>query len=47
LADFAAGLKVKIAPETGPTNLITVAETLRIVRRAGRTTSAFVWTLAT
>lgn len=36
LADFSASLSVKIALETGPTNLITTTERLRIVKAAER-----------
>lgn len=36
LADFAAGLDVKVALETGPTNAMTPAETLQVVRMANR-----------
>ncbi|MDG7016180.1 MAG: sugar phosphate isomerase/epimerase [Nitrososphaerota archaeon] len=36
LGDFASKLKVKIALETGPTNLITISETLKIIEGAGR-----------
>ena len=36
LGDFAAQLGVKIAFETGPTSLISIGETLRVVREADR-----------
>jgi sugar phosphate isomerase/epimerase len=36
IADFAAGLDVMVAAETGPANIISPQETLDIVRRAGR-----------
>lgn len=36
IADFAAGLGVKVTAETGPANIITPIETLAMVRKADR-----------